>query len=39
MTEAEPAPEMLHFFKIANKGKCPRICISLMTHLHQKPLD
>jgi hypothetical protein len=37
LMEADPAFEKLYVFKVIGEGKCPRICISLMTHLHQNP--
>jgi hypothetical protein len=36
MTEAEPAYETLWGYLNIDKGKCPKIYISLMTHLRQK---
>jgi hypothetical protein len=38
MMEAQPVSEALCFY-IFDEGKCPTICISLTTKLHQKPLD
>jgi hypothetical protein len=37
MKEAVPVSET--GFELINKGKFPRLCISLMTYLNQKPLD
>jgi hypothetical protein len=39
MKEAEPASETLCVVKLIDEGKCPRIYMSLKTHLQQKPLD
>jgi hypothetical protein len=42
MTEAHSASGtkcVFKSFKLIYEGKCPRICISFMTHLHKKPLD
>jgi hypothetical protein len=38
LTEAGPVSEMC-VFKLIDKGKCPRICISLITHIRQEPSE
>jgi hypothetical protein len=39
MLEAEPASDTLWGFSNQGEGKCPRVRVSLMTHLRQNTLD